>query len=574
MLVAITSFIGTAPRLDPRRLAPVAAQVAINVDFTDGTLNAIRETSLVATLGAPAASIYKDGATWLGFAGIASVVRGPVAQDRLYYTGDGVPKMRVSGTVYNLALPAPTTAPTVTNLSAPGGSPESILYVYTWVTGFGEESQPSPLSTPQDYTPGVIQRVDAFAATPAGRNITHRRIYRSQTTISGATELFFVTEIPVGTTSYDHDATVTAMGEAILTKDFDPPPDTLAGLTQMPNGMMAAYNGKELYFAEPYQPHAWPEKYVLAVNSEIVGLAAFGSSLAVLTREAPYVVQGIMPDQMAMEVVEGGMPCTSGLGIVDVGYSALYPSPEGIMLIGEGRRENVTAAIFTRDQWARLNPGSIIAARYKDQYVFMHASGASAFDVYDGDSAGGWGGALEEDLEGDGAALGAPEYTVLDMGGALSAFGEQQISWVDAFNSSNIGLITSTQSAPAYLFSDLATNNLYLLDADGVSIYEWMVDGATTAVAVWRSKIFTSNQPVAPGAFYVQTSRLPGDGDTFMARVYADGALIQEVDTPNFMHRLPADDLRIEWEVEIESTVPVLAVYIAHSPDEILVALQ
>lgn len=573
MLVAITSFIGTAPRLDPRRLAPAAAQVAINVDFTDGTLNAVRQKQLVHTLGAPAASIYKDGATWLGFTGIASVVRGPVAQDRLYYTGDGVPKMRVSGTVYNLALPAPVSAPTVTNLSAPDPDPESVLYAYTWVTGFGEESQPSPLSAAMDYTPGVIQRIDGFAATPGSRNITHRRIYRSQTTITGATELFFVTEIPVATTSYDYDATTTALGEAITTKDFDPPPDTLSGLTQMPNGMMAAFNGKELYFAEPYIPHAWPEKYVLAVNSDIVGLAAFGSSLAVLTREAPYVVQGIVPDQMAMEIVEGGMPCTTGLGIVDVGYSALYPSPEGIMLIGEGRRENVTAAIFTRDQWARLNPSSVIAARYKDQYVFLHNS--SSFDLYDGDSSAGWGGTEDLDLEADGATLGDPDlYTTLDMGGALSAFGDQQVSWVDAFNSANIGLITSTEAAPLYLFSDLATNNLYLLDGDGISIYEWMVDGETKATAVWRSKVFTSNTPVAPGAFYVQTSHAPGDGDTFRARVYADGSLIREVSDPNTIHRLPADQLRREWEVEIETTVPVLAVYVAQTPDEILVALQ
>lgn len=573
MLVALNSFIGTAPRLDPRRLAPAAAQVAINVDFTDGTLNAIRNIKLDHTLGAPAASIYRDGTTWLGFTGIASVVRGPVAQDRLYYTGDGVPKMRVAGTVYSLALPAPVSAPAVTNLSAPGASPEQVLYVYTWVTGFGEESQPSPLSAAIDYTAGVIQRVNTFAATPAGRNITHRRIYRSQTTISGATELFFVTEIVVATTSYDYDATTTPLGEAITTKDFDPPPDTMSGLTQMPNGMMAAFNGKELYFSEPYQPHAWPEKYVLVVNSEIVGIAAFGSSAAILTREAPYVVQGITPDQMAMEIVEGGMPCTSGLGIVDVGFSALYPSTEGIMLIGEGRRENVTAAIFTREQWAALGPSSIIAARHNDQYVFLHSS--SAFDLYDADSAGGWGGALEQDLEGDGATLGDPAlYTTVDMGAALSAFGDQKVSWVDAFNSANTGLITSTVSPPIYLFSDLASNNLYLLDADGVSIYEWMVDGEAKVVAVWRSKIFTSNHPVAPGAFYVQTSRETAPGDTFVSRVYADGVLIREVTGPNFMHRLPADKLRREWEVEIESTIPVLAVYIAHTPDEILVALQ
>lgn len=573
MLVAITSFIGMAPRLDPRRLAPVAAQLAVNVDFTDGTLHTTVEARLVYTFPGAVSSIYKDGGTWLGFAGLASVVRGPVAQDRLYYTGDGVPKMRVSGTVYNLALPAPVTAPTTSNLSAPGPNPEEVLYVYTWVTSFGEESPPSPLSTPLNFTAGIVQRVNGFAATPAGRGITHRRIYRSQTTISGATELFFVTEIPVATTVYDYDAAVTPLGEAILTKDFDPPPDTLAGLTQLPNGMMAAFVGKELYFSEPYQPHAWPEKYVLVVNSDIVGLAAFGSSVAVLTREAPYVVQGITPDQMAMEVVEGGMPCLSGLGIVDVGYSALYPSTEGIVLIGEGRRENVTASIFSRDQWAQLNPASIIAARFKDQYVFIHNS--SAFDVYDMDGVAGWGGALEVTMECDGPVLDNPNnYTIFDFGGPLSAFGAQSVSWIDAFNSDNVGLISSTQVAPIFLFSDQATNNLYLLGADGISVYEWMVPGEDRVPAIWRSKVFSTNSPQAPGVFYVQTSEAPGPGDTFRASVYADGVLLREVHAPNAIHRLPGEKLYREWEVEVETTVPVLAIYVARTPDEILVALQ
>lgn len=573
MLVAINNFIGMAPRLDPRRLSPAAAQLAVNVDFTDGSLGPIREARLVHTFPGAVSSIYKDGTTWLGFAGIASVVRGPVAQDRLYYTGDGVPKMRVAGTVYDLALPAPVTAPTVTNLSAPGVNPEEVIYVYTWVTSFGEESPPSPLSTPLDYTAGVIQRVNGFAATPAGRGITHRRIYRSQTTISGATELFFVTEIPIATTVYDYDAVVTPLGEAILTKDFDPPPATLSGLTQLPNGMMAAFTGKELYFSEPYQPHAWPEKYVLVVNSDIVGLAAFGSSVAVLTREAPYVVQGITPDQMAMEVVEGGMPCLSGLGIVDVGYSAIYPSSEGLILVGEGRRDNITATIFSRDQWSQLNPASIIAARFKDQYVFIHNS--STFDIYDMDGVAGWGGALEVTLEGDGPVLGDPnDYTTFDFGGPLSSFGAQTMSWVDAFNSSNVGLISSTQVAPIFLFSDQTTTNLYMLGSDGVSVYEWMVVGEDLVPAIWRSKVFSTNSPQAPGAVYVQAARLPGLGDTFRASIYADGSLIRQITTPNAIHRLPASKLCKEWEIEIETTVPVLAAYIARTPDEILVALQ
>lgn len=573
MLIAITSFIGAAPRINPQKLPPDAAQVAMNVDFTDGTLGPIREPKLVHVFETPVFSIFKDDTEWLGFTDYVNVVRGPVAQNRLYYTGDGAPKMRVGGSVYPLAIPAPISAPTVTALTSPTGPTEDVLYCYTWVTSFGEESQPSPLSAVLPFASGVIHRVSGFAATPAGRSITHRRIYRSQTSITGATELFFVAEIAVAATQYDYNSATTPLGEAILTKDYDPPPAGLSGLTQLPNGMMAAFEGRDLYFCEPFIPHAWPEKYVITVNAPIVGLAAFGSSLAVLTTEAPYVVQGLAPDQMVSEVVETALPCLSGRGIVDTGYSAIYPSTEGLVLIGEGRRELITETIFSREQWFSLNPGSIAAGLFKDQYVFIHNS--SAFDTYDMGDPAGWGAALEDELIGGGPVLVSPEtYTTFDFGSPFSTFGEQTISWIDAFGSTRVGLISSALAVPVDLFSDPATKNLYFLAGDYTSVYEWMPANQTPVPALWRSKMFSSNTPVAPGAFYVKTSRSVDAGDTFRATIYADGVLLRQVTRANAIERLPAAKLSETFEVEIETTVPVIAAYIAETPDEIRVALQ
>lgn len=573
MLIALNSFQGMAPRINPRKLSAAVAQIAVNVDLDDGTLNAIRSPQPVHTFPAPVLSFFKDNATWLGFPTVVSVARGPVAQDRLYYTGDGAPKMRVAGTVYNLALPAPVSAPTVTNLSAPGSNPEAVLFAYTWVTSFGEESQPSPLSAEINYTAGVIQRVSGFAVAPSGRGITHIRIYRSQTSLSGATELFFAAEVPVATVQHDYDAVATPLGEAITTKDFDPPPAGLSGLIAMPNGMMAAFVDRELYFCEPYQPHAWPEKYTLVVNSPILGLAAFGSSIAILTAGAPYVAQGIAPDQMAMEVVESGLPCMSGRSIVDMGYSAVYASSDGLMLVGEGSRRNMTEAIFSREQWKALNPSSIFAARFKNQYVFIHNS--SEFDTYDGGDPDGWGVLLEDDLDGDGPALsGDPAtYTTFDFGGPFSSFGEQTISWIDTLSGEQIGLISSTQQAPIFLFSDPTTNNLYILDSDGVTVKEWLSEEGPPVTALWRSKRFASNVPVAPGALYVETAENIEPGSIFKVRVYGDGILKREITEPNTIQRLPADTLHTVWEMEIETTVPVTAAYLANSPDEILVAI-
>lgn len=574
MLLAVTNFAGRFPRFDARQLPPIGAQIALNCDFGAATLAPIRKAKPVHIFASPVLTIFLDGSTWLGFASIVSIARGPIAQDRLYYTGDGVPKMRVGTDTYDLAINAPATAPTVVNDAAPGADIQDVFWAYTWVTGFGEESPPSPLFGPIQLDQAVTQTISGFAATPAGRNITGRRLYRSQTSLTGATELMFVAEIPVATTSFVYDPATMPLAEAITSRDFDPPDSGLQGLTSLPNGMMAAFAGKELFFSEPYQPHAWPRKYSLAVDADIVGITAFGSSLAVLTRGAPYVVQGVTPDTMAMERVENGLPCTSARGIVDFGYSAIYPSPDGLVLIGEGVRKSITASMFNREQWGEMNPSSIIAARYDGNYMMIH--NRTSVDLYDCGPHGGWPAPdLEADFDTSGPTLaGAPEdYTVFDFGSPDSSFGEQAMSWINPARE-DLGISSSNLDHPTVFYTNLADNGLYFVGEDGVTVYEWGSPSQSPAVVIWRSKIFSSNTPTNAGAIYVKADRDIAGGDTFRVRVFGDNQLVREISKANAIQRLPGGRMYRQFEVEIETNVPVLAAYVAEAPDDIMVALQ
>jgi len=293
-LLAISGFKGELPRINPIGLPVEFAQVALNAKVTSGVLQPIRGVKPVHVFTEPMQTAYLNGSNWLGWTSFVDVVPAPVAANRLYVTGDGTPKMIDGVTEYDLEVPSPASAPTVALASTPDADAlQSIYFAYTYVSGFGEESQPSPLSAMLDWSEGVIVNISAMIPAPGGRNLTRIRIYRSQTSATGATGLFFVDEISGASTTYAYDSTVTpSLQELIPSTDYDPPPATLTGITSLPNGMMAAFVGKDLYFSEPYQPHAWPEKYVLTVDFEIVGLAAFGSTIAVLTRGTPYVAQG------------------------------------------------------------------------------------------------------------------------------------------------------------------------------------------------------------------------------------------------------------------------------------------
>lgn len=561
-VLRILNFKGAVPKVHPRLLPENYAQIARNTRLENGTIGPVRRPTLAHTFDADVGTIYLDGETWRGWAGIVDVAPAPIAANRLYYTGDGEPKMMNAGTVYDLALEPPTEAPTISNDSTPDASLlETVFYVYTYVTGFGEESQPSPLSDALETSPGVTVDVTGFTAPPAGRNITARRIYRSQTSASGTTTLFFVAEILLATTTYEHDPDAVPPGEVIPSTDYDPPPDDLVGLTSMPNGMMAAFVGKVLYFAEPYQPHAWPVKYTLTVDSPIVGLAAFGSSLAILTEEAPHIVQGTSPDTMVMERMDKSLPCLSRRGIVDVGYAAYFPSTEGLAMISGDNAQVVTRGLFTREQWRNLGPDSFIADAFDDRYVFTYVF--DTFDVYDmGD----------EDDTGPDTLVGGQETVasglpVYDFGTATSAFGEQRLGMLDLTGEQPY-LIDTDVIVPAAMHRDEEAGDLFMLEG-ARDVMLWEDRAAAPATQLWKSRAYVLPFPTNYSAALVQTDENAEAGNTLMCRIIADGVPVTTISQSNRPVRLPSGFKAKTWEVEFESNIAVTGFAMAHSVEEL-----
>lgn len=562
MPVRILDFKGSIPTLHPRLLPDNHSQVAENVRLEDGTVSPVRTPGIATTLGASALTIYRDGVTWLSWPTVVDVAKAPIASSRLYYTGDGAPKMRDSGIVYTLALAAPVAAPVISNLATPDPAAlETVYYAYTYVTGFGEESQPSPLSATLNTSQGVTVRVTGFSAAPAGRNITKIRIYRSKTSASGATALYFVAEINTGVSPYDHSIAATPLGEVIPSTDFDPPPAGLLGLTALPNGMMAAFTGKEVYFCEPYQPHAWPEKYVMTVDNDIVGLAAFGSNLAVLTQANPYLMQGTHPETMASEKLDKSLPCLSRRGIVDVGYAAYFPSAEGLAMISATDAQVVTRNLFSREQWRSLSPASFIAESFDGRYVFTYT--ASIYDSYDSGLAAD---VYPDSLDG-GAAVLSGTRSSYDFGRATSAFGNQRIGMIDLLGQRPY-FIEHSLIVPTAMFSNEDSGDLFMLT--GTDIMLWEDPAQSAATMRWRSKRvilpFATNFAVA----LVQTDEDPATVMGFVCRIFADDALVATITDANQPVRLPSGFRASEWEIEFEGPIAVTGFAMGHSVEEVM----
>jgi hypothetical protein len=157
----------------------------------------------------------------------------------------------------------------------------------------------------------------------------------------------------------------------------------------MPNGILAGFRKNEVWFSEPFLPHAWPSDYMLTVGYNIVGLGVFGQSLVVCTTQNPYLITGSQPGAMSQEKLPTPEPCVSKKSIASDQYGVLYASPNGLVSIAPGGAEVVTRALFTRDEWqAHATPTSLVGAIYQNMYLGFYQSGnvKEAFVIMRGDT--------------------------------------------------------------------------------------------------------------------------------------------------------------------------------------------
>ena len=264
---------------------------------------------------------------------------------------------------------------------------ETRVYAYTFVnkeSGFEFESAPSGASNSVDVRDGQTVSLSGFGSVPSGYVITHKRIYRA---VSGV--YLFVKEISAAAASFTDDVKPDELGEELPTLTWSAPPQTLSGLTNLPNGIMAGFSGRDVLFCDPYHPHAWPEQYIQTIDYPVVGLGRMDTTLAVLTKGTPYLIQGTHPLNMAVVKSDLEQACVSKNSIVSLMGGVLYAAPDGLMLLSPGGSRIVTENLFDFAQWqAFFKPESIHAYQQDNQYIAFYDNGTQRggfiFDVRSG----------------------------------------------------------------------------------------------------------------------------------------------------------------------------------------------
>ena len=543
----LQTFGGKAPKVFARLLPEDMAQTATNCRLDSGRLepwkdNLSSSQSFVASYAISGATktIFKyNDSVWMGSDEEIDIVRSPIAEDpheRIYVTGiggsSGYPRMTTgtivgNSTYYRLGMPKPEDLTSVTlspvnSANADDEVPQSVSYVFTYVSYYGEEGVNCDAEGAQIVDRHTDQTVTLdFPPNPSGNyNFLYKRVYR--TDAGGSYR--FVQNVPIAQDTFTDTVSDLNLREEIPTANNDAPADDvtadhkdgpLLGLVAMPNGILAGFSGQTVSFSEAFQPHAFPDEYKLTVKSDIIALSPLNTGLLVLTKGKPAIVQGLDPSSMSMMEIDSSLSCMSKRSVVDMGEFTIYSSPDGLVMATDSGLKLITEQTFTRDQWQAFGPSSIKGYLWEGQYIgFYSHGGVSKGFIFD--PRGGKNG-----------------YTDLDFYATAG-------------------------------YNDLEDDSLYLVVSGALVKF---AEGSTPQNFVWRGKKFYTPRPINPAVAKVDCDGY-SPNPTF--KLYADGQLkhTQTVTNSNTF-RLPSGYKAHEFEIELAGSVSVNEVCVYESAEEL-----
>jgi hypothetical protein len=574
----LQNFGGMIPAVDPHLLPPNSAEFCENAWVNSGALEGFRTLHRVYTPTTPAVQrVFRipiakvdsgriPNSYWLEFdTPNVSVIQAPTIGDqfeRFYWASDidrprynTKARIAAGSPALILGVPAPSAAPGVT--VSGGTTPvEARAYVYTWVTQFGEESPPSPPTLVTGNASGTWNiTMTAPGGVTTDRALDRVRIYRTVSGVSGETDYFFVAEQAINLTTYA-DTIASVTGNRLLESLFwTEPPADLQGFVSMPNGIVAAWRGSEIWFCEPYRPHAWPVTYQISVESKVVGCGVIGQTLIACTEGAPFAISGINPSSMAVSRLATFEPCTSRGSVVSTPIGVAYASPNGLALANPGASVNVTRQMISKEKWGELlNLTTLFGVAFNGGY---YCFGSTAIGCFSGEG------------------FNTDAFLPQDFSGSFTG------AYID-INDSRVAFSTISTDVPVRsVYADFWTGEVFVHRDDGVF---WLNQSATRPrdPFIWRSKILeTPNQrnfeamrvyfttfPNTPELNPVQNvspNQTLQPDQWGIIRVYADGVLrfTRELRESGQFFRLPSGFKATFWQIEIEARVRIDSVEIA-----------
>lgn len=535
MLWLLDQFGGLAPRITDRLLPETWATEATDLDTLRPALFPRRDLTLIESAPAASKSVYWYNNAWLYSTNEQSFVRSfqpNDTDDKLYYSDyPNNPKIRSSGSTYNLGLPVPdaVTFGTITrgDTTTDPTLNETWIYTYTYVDSFGFEGAAAEPASAGTIGTGATSVVLNFPSLPTGSGINIDRIYvyRSLAGTDGSDFQFLVDldAVTAAGSGYTDSIPSTELQEVLSAIDNLPPPystdadGALRTLVSLSGNILAGFTDRTVHLSKPNLPHAWPESNKYPVPESIVGIVDVQGGLLVLTREASYVLFGGSPDAMQLERLPTEQNCICKESIVRLYNRVYWASTDGLVEYNNGSIAIVTEDLLTREQWQTVyDPTTLHAFAYEGQYI---AFGTQAF-IYDARS------------------------------------GDRRLTH-----------FTSALTLD-HVFRREDQDETYLLLNDGAgshTLQTWGTNGTATAYT-WRSKLKQFPKTLCPSYLRIYT---PDDATVNVRLIFDDEEFLNTALPSNELIRLPLTTKVRLAQIEVSGTTPIEIIALSDSLQEI-----
>lgn len=379
--------------------------MAENIDTRSGKAVAMRGPKAFRNLSADTKAAFLHEGKWREYPTDVDVAKSfaPDNDGRVYITGNGAPQ-QITTTLANavehrrLGLSPPSTALSIA--ITPQGPPadgaqieHSVLYTYTRVNRWGEESAPAPETVVVDLHEGqgvILSGFEKPDMAATGEDIVAYRVYRSEAAgffwihdpaNPEDNDPFHAGDMPAGQQeftdwdtatsdirkeSYSHLITQTEQSGS----RWDPPPADLVGICSHVGGIWAGFTGNTVCVSEMLVPYAWPKAYQKPLGADVVAMKPWNEALIVLTTTYPYVIMGSAPEAMVQQRLPYPQACLSKRSAVTTPYGVLFASPDGLCLCTASSCEVVTEPFMTPAQWVTdFDPARMIGFFHNNRYL-------------------------------------------------------------------------------------------------------------------------------------------------------------------------------------------------------------
>lgn len=378
------------------------------------------------------------------------------------------------------------------------GLSRAVYYCYSHVNDYGEESPVSPISKIVNLRPGQ-KAILGGLANPASP-IVNNRIYRSAAGTNEDAWFLVATQAKATSTYTDTKEDAELIDVMPL---LEAPPTSLDGLGVSPNGFMFAYDGKTVYFSEPWLPYSWPDKYQMTVEHDVLAHAVAGNDIILLTKGHPVIVSGSHPQELTQAVLPLPQAAANHEAACVLQNAAFYVSPDGIVMIRGGDATIVTDKFYTRTQWQALTPASMVMASHDNK---VHCIAGATHLIFDFDE--------------------------------------------------GLGTLTTSDIVGTAMWSDLEGDTLYLA-ITGPNAAAWE-GSATSKQGTWQSKEFYFDRPIAWQTARVVADTYQASPNHIQLLLYGNGSLITtQTVSSKVAWRLPKMRKERTWSLKILSKDPV-----------------